>query len=121
MPYLLRVRETFEAAHRLTSYKGEPEPVHGHTWQVEAVLEAERLDEEGIGFDFVEVRDALRGLAARFDHGDVNSVAPFDELSPTTERIATWFYDRLSELLPGARLAEVSVWEGPACTATYRP
>ena len=121
MPYLLRVRETFEAAHHLTSYKGAPEPVHGHTWQVEAVLEAETLDEEGIGFDFVEVRDALRRLAGRFDHGEINAVAPFDELSPTTERIATWFYDRLGELLPSARVTEVSVWEGPSCTATYRP
>ncbi|MFP3940407.1 MAG: 6-carboxytetrahydropterin synthase, partial [Thermoanaerobaculia bacterium] len=33
MPYLLRVRHRFEAAHHLTSYKGSPEPVHGHSWR----------------------------------------------------------------------------------------
>lgn len=121
MPYLLRVAETFEAAHHLTSYKGSPEPVHGHTWRVEALLEAAELDEEGIGFDFVEVRGAVRELAGRFDHRDVNAVAPFDRLSPTAERLAAWFYEELARLLPDARLAEVTVWEGPACSATYVP
>lgn len=121
MPYLLRVRETFEAAHHLTSYRGTPEPVHGHTWTVEALLEAPELDDEGMGFDFVEVRGALRELAGRFDHGDVNAVPPFDRTSPTTERIARWFFEQLAGRLPSAGLAEVTVWEGPACSATYRP
>lgn len=121
MPYLLRVRETFEAAHHLTSYKGSPEPVHGHTWRVEALLEAAALDQEGIGFDFLEVRRALSELAGRFDHRDVNTVPPFDRESPTTERLAAWFYGELARALPGAALAEVTVWEGPACSATYRP
>jgi 6-pyruvoyltetrahydropterin/6-carboxytetrahydropterin synthase len=121
VPYLLRVRETFEAAHHLTSYKGSPEPVHGHTWRVEALLEAAVLDEEGIGFDFLEVRRALSELAGRFDHRDVNTVPPFDRESPTTERLAAWFYGELARALPGAALAEVTVWEGPACSATYRP
>jgi 6-pyruvoyltetrahydropterin/6-carboxytetrahydropterin synthase len=121
VPFFLRVRETFEAAHHLTSYKGSPEPVHGHTWTVEALLEAAELDPEGIGFDFLEVRRALRVLAHRFDHRDINAVAPFDRRSPTTERLAAWFYDELARALPGAQLAEVTVWEGPACSATYRP
>lgn len=121
MPYLLRVRTRFEAAHHLTSYRGRPEPVHGHSWQVEAALAAEALDEEGIAFDFVAVKRALDELAARFDHRDVNAVAPFDELSPTTERIAEWFHRQLAERLPGAGLVEVTVWEGADASATYRP
>ena len=119
--YVLRVLARFEAAHHLTSYKGRPEPNHGHSWRVEAVLEAAELDGEGMAFDFVEVRTALQELAARFDHGDVNTVPPFDAVSPTTERIAAWFFDRLAERLPAAPLAEVTVWEGPDCSATYRP
>jgi 6-pyruvoyltetrahydropterin/6-carboxytetrahydropterin synthase len=111
----------FEAAHHLTSYKGAPEPNHGHSWRVEAVLAADELDGEGMAFDFVEVKSALGELAARLDHGDVNSVPPFDRVSPTTERIAAWFFERLAERLPSAPLAEVTVWEGPDCSATYRP
>ena len=88
--YLLRVRARFEAAHRLTSYKGSPEPTHGHSWRVEVGLETAGLDNEGMAYDFVEVRRALLELAARFDHRDINAVPPFDQLSPTTERIAAW-------------------------------
>lgn len=119
--YLLRVRAGFEAAHHLTSYRGAPEPVHGHSWQVEAVLATDRLDGEGMAYDFVAVRRALLEIAAALDHGDVNTVPPFDFLSPTTERIAAWFHERLGERLPDAPLVEVTVWEGPFCSATYRP
>jgi 6-pyruvoyltetrahydropterin/6-carboxytetrahydropterin synthase len=119
--YELRVIARFEAAHHLTSYKGAPEPVHGHSWQVEAVLETAELDAEGMAWDFVEVQGALRELAARLDHRDVNTVPPFDRVSPTTERIAAWFFAELKARLPGAPLAAVTLWEGPACSATYRP
>ncbi|HEY0512127.1 MAG TPA: 6-carboxytetrahydropterin synthase [Thermoanaerobaculia bacterium] len=119
--YRLRVIARFEAAHHLTSYRGAPEPAHGHSWRVEAVLETAGLDGEGMAYDFVEVQGALRELAARLDHRDVNSVPPFDRASPTTERIAVWFFEELLQRLPAAPLAEVTVWEGPDCSATYRP
>jgi 6-pyruvoyltetrahydropterin/6-carboxytetrahydropterin synthase len=119
--YTLRVGARFEAAHHLTSYKGVPEPAHGHSWRVEAVLRADRLDGEGMAFDFVEVQTVLRELAARFDHRDLNTVPPFDRQSPTTERVAAWFFEALAGRLPAAPLAEVTVWEGPDCSATYQP
>ncbi|HEY4597743.1 MAG TPA: 6-carboxytetrahydropterin synthase [Thermoanaerobaculia bacterium] len=119
--YTLRVTARFEAAHHLTSYKGAPEPVHGHSWQVEAVLETAELDAEGMAWDFVEVQGALRDLAARLDHRDINTVPPFDSLSPTTERIAAWFFAGLAERLAGAPLTALTVWEGPDCSATFRP
>jgi 6-pyruvoyltetrahydropterin/6-carboxytetrahydropterin synthase len=119
--YLLRVGVRFEAAHHLTSYKGAPESVHGHSWRVEAALETPALDAEGMAYDFVAVQGVLRELASRLDHRDINTVPPFDQASPTTERIAAWFFAGLSERLPGAPLVEVTVWEGPDCSATYRP
>jgi 6-pyruvoyltetrahydropterin/6-carboxytetrahydropterin synthase len=119
--YTLRVIARFEAAHHLTAYQGAPEPVHGHSWQVEAVLETAELGAEGMAWDFVEVQGALREIAARLDHRDVNTVPPFDRVSPTTERIAAWFFEELQSRLPGAPLAAVTLWEGPACSATFRP
>ncbi len=121
MPYVLRVVARFEAAHHLTSYKGAPEPSHGHSWRVEAVLSAAELGEEGMAWDFVEIQGALRELAARLDHRDINTVPPFDEVSPTTERIAAWFFAGLAERLPAAPLTAVTVWEGPDCSATFSP
>ncbi|MEA2695104.1 MAG: 6-pyruvoyltetrahydropterin/6-carboxytetrahydropterin synthase [Acidobacteriota bacterium] len=119
--WVLRVNARFEAAHHLTSYRGAPEPVHGHTWRVEAALPTETLDAEGMGFDFMAIKAALAELAAVLDHRDVNTIPPFDRLSPTTERLAAWFYEGLAARLPGVPLAEVTVWEGPDCSATYRP
>jgi hypothetical protein len=49
-------------------------------------------------------------------------VPPFDRLSPTTERLAEWFYGELvRELGPGAPLAAVTVHEGPDASATFAP
>ena len=119
--YLLRVRARFEAAHHLTSYRGAPEPSHGHSWQVEAALCARRLDAEGMAYDFAPLRRALVELAGRLDHRDLNALPPFDRRSPTTEHLAAWFYEELLRLLPDAPLHEVTVWEGPDCSAAYRP
>jgi 6-pyruvoyltetrahydropterin/6-carboxytetrahydropterin synthase len=118
--YVLEVAARFEAAHHLTAYRGAPEPVHGHSWKVVARLATDGLDAEGIAFDFVAVRDALARLAARFDHRDINTVPPFDALSPTTERLAQWFHVELARALgPAAPLVAVTVFEGADASATY--
>jgi 6-pyruvoyltetrahydropterin/6-carboxytetrahydropterin synthase len=88
---------------------------------VEAALAATELDAEGMAYDFVAVQGVLRELAARLDHRDINTVPPFDRASPTTERIAAWFFAGLTERLPDAPLVEITVWEGPDCSATFRP
>jgi 6-pyruvoyltetrahydropterin/6-carboxytetrahydropterin synthase len=119
--YTLRVIARFEAAHHLTAYHGKPEPSHGHSWRVEAVLETAALGAEGMAWEFVGVQGELRELAARLDHRDINTVPPFDRESPTTERIAAWFFDGLKASLPAAPLAEITLWEGPDCSATFRP
>ncbi len=117
--YTLRVRSRFEAAHHLTSYQGAPEPVHGHSWEVEVTLEATHLDKEGMAFDFVRIRSELDELSRRFDHRHINEVPPFDIQSPTTERLAKWFFEELQSRLPEAGLTSATVWEGPHCSATY--
>jgi 6-pyruvoyltetrahydropterin/6-carboxytetrahydropterin synthase len=119
--WVLEVAGRFEAAHRLYSWRGAEEPVHGHSWRVVVRLEASALDDEGMAFDFVAVRDALAALTARLDHRDVNTVPPFDRESPTTERLARWFHDGLRAALPEAPLAGVTLFEGPDCSATYLP
>lgn len=119
--FTLTIRQRFEAAHYLYAYQGKPEPVHGHTWTVELVLETDRLDDEGMGFDFVAARAALTEMVARFDHRCINEIPPFDNRTPTTEHLAMWFFDALSARLEHACVAAVTVWEGPDCSATYRP
>ncbi len=45
--YVLRVCDRFEAAHHLYAYRGRSEPVHGHSWKVEVVIETKKLNAEG--------------------------------------------------------------------------
>jgi 6-pyruvoyltetrahydropterin/6-carboxytetrahydropterin synthase len=118
--WTLDIAGRFEAAHRLHSWRGAPEPIHGHSWRVIVRLETDRLDAEGMAYDFVAVRDALAALTGALDHRDLNSLAPFDRESPTTERVARWFFEELRAKLPGAPLAAVTLFEGPDCSATYR-
>jgi 6-pyruvoyltetrahydropterin/6-carboxytetrahydropterin synthase len=117
--YLLRVRGGFEAAHHLHSYRGAPEASHGHSWRVEVGLRSDGLDAEGMAYDFIKLKGALDALAGELDHRDLNALPAFDRTSPTTERVAEWFYERLRIALPDAPVAEVTVWEGPDCSATY--
>jgi 6-pyruvoyltetrahydropterin/6-carboxytetrahydropterin synthase len=119
--WTLEVGGRFEAAHHLRSWRGRPEAVHGHSWRVIARLEAGRLDDEGMAFDFVAVKESLGTLTGMLDHRDLNSLPPFDRESPTTERVARWFFEELARRLPGAPLAAVTLYEGPDCSATYRP
>ena len=46
MPWIVRVRKKFQAAHYLTDYpkEGENEPLHGHTWMVECHFRVEELN-----------------------------------------------------------------------------
>ena len=119
--YEIRVRSRFEAAHHLTSYLGSPEPVHGHSWVVEACVACDELNEEGFGVDFVELQRRLDELAQRFDGGDVNTVPPFDEISPTTENLARWFHQQLTQRLAEVLVESVTLWEAPGFSVTYRP
>lgn len=116
--YRLRIRASFEAAHHLRSYRGAPEPNHGHSWTVEVELTSAGLGEEGMAVDFVEVRQALDDLVRPLDHNDLNTIPPFDQRSPTTEHLAAWFLGRMRERLPHAGISAVTVWEGPHCSAT---
>ena len=119
--FTIRVEARFEAAHNLREYKGAPEPLHGHSWKVEAKFKCKKLDHEHIGIDYVDVEKAIRELAQRFDHQYINEIPPFDRLNPTSENIARWFFDQLNrpEIKQEAELSEVVVWEGPEAFVAY--
>ena len=119
--FTIRVEARFEAAHNLRQYRGSPEPLHGHSWKVEAKFLCRKLDHEDIGIDYVHVEKKIRELAARFDHRYINDIPPFDTLNPTSENIARWFYDELDhpEIRQSSELAEVVLWEGPEAYVAY--
>ncbi len=123
MSYRVTVSARFEAAHNLIDYEGGPEPLHGHSYLVEAVLEAEKLQRYDLAVDFLPARDALRTIAKEFDYGYVNEHRDFRGRNTSAENLARYFAERLdsSGALGWGRVAEVVVWEGPENRASYRP
>ena len=123
--YSVRVEARFEAAHFLREYRGISEPLHGHSYKVEADLEGRggRLDGDAIAVDFVSAKRKLEALAKKLDYGCINDVPPFTEVNPSAENIAEWFARELGAAVAdeNAVIVAVTVWEGPVNSVTYRP
>lgn len=122
------VQSEFCAAHALTlgGVGGTREPVHGHNWRVEAVVEGPDLDQDGLLCDFHAVEAALATVIAPLDNADLNTAPPLEGLNPTAEIVARVICEGLAaalkgQLAPGARVARVSVTEAPGCRAEYQP
>jgi 6-pyruvoyltetrahydropterin/6-carboxytetrahydropterin synthase len=123
VPYRVTVSARFEAAHHLIHYRGQPEPLHGHSYRVEAVFHAESLDSDDLAADFLDLKKALEAVASELDYRNLNEHSAFRDRNTSAENLARFFAERIVPSLPAgpARLAEVTVWEGPENRATYIP
>jgi len=121
--FSVRVEARFEAAHFLREYRGISEPLHGHSYKVEAELAARGggVDGDAIAVDFVSAKRKLEALAKKLDYGCINDVAPFDTVSPSAENIAEWFQRELSVAVAdeNAIVTAVTIWEGPMNAVRY--
>jgi 6-pyruvoyltetrahydropterin/6-carboxytetrahydropterin synthase len=122
--FSVRVSARFEAAHFLREYRGISEPLHGHSYKVEADLasRAGGVDSDAIAVDFVSARHKLEALAKTLDYGCINDVPPFDQINPSAENIAEWFARELGAAVAGedAVVQAVTIWEGPVNSVTFR-
>ncbi|MFC1873846.1 6-carboxytetrahydropterin synthase QueD [Chloroflexota bacterium] len=121
--YRIYVEQHFDAAHFLRGYQGKCEALHGHRFRVVVKIDAARLDDIGLAYDFTEVKRHLAGILSRFDHTCLNDVPPFDKINPSSENIATTIYQALQPLLAGepVSLSAVEAWESPQTGVAYSP
>ncbi|HEX8620291.1 MAG TPA: 6-carboxytetrahydropterin synthase [Thermoanaerobaculia bacterium] len=123
--FTVRVEARFESAHYLREYRGISEPLHGHSYKVEADLAARGggVDQDAIAVDFVSAKRKLEQLAKKLDYGCINDIAPFTEINPSAENIAAWFAGELQSAVDdeNALVVAVTIWEGPVNSVTYRP
>lgn len=123
--FSVRVEARFESAHYLREYRGISEPLHGHSYKVEANLEAKGggVDADAIAVDFVSAKRKLEVLAKKLDYGCINDIPPFTEINPSAENIAEWFARELQTAVEdeNAVVTAVTVWEGPVNSVTYVP
>jgi len=118
------VQQTFAAGHSLRNYKGKCENVHGHNYKVDVTFRGENLDATGLLVDFVEVKRLMKKVVEYLDHRYINELKPFDEINPSAENMAKFFYDEIAAGLKeggAAKIGEVKVWETDITAAVYRP
>lgn len=123
MKYLLIVRDSFAAAHRLVGSGGRCENLHGHNFKVELTVGGDDLDDSGMLMDFTDLKKTLKTILGDFDHRDLNDLRPFADSSPSSEKIAEYILKKASEDLDNApvRVISVTVSESDNASATYRP
>lgn len=123
--YTVRVEARFEAAHFLREYRGISEPLHGHSYKVEADLAGSDggVDSDAIAVDFVSAKRKLEQLARQLDYCCINDVPPFTEMNPSAENIAGWFARELQTAVAdeSAQVVAVTIWEGPVNSVTFVP
>lgn len=137
----VQIRQSFDfaAAHRLHSPglsdeenrsifgKCNNPSGHGHNYRVEPVISVPVSSADR--FDLAAFEDAVeRAVIDPFDHKHLNTdTQDFDQkrggVMPSVERIAMVCHDRLvapvRDLLPGAELLRVTVWETDRTSCTY--
>lgn len=123
---VLTVKSHFDAAHRLCNYEGKCARIHGHTWQIEASVGGEKLDETGMLIDFSKLKKMLKKILEQFDHCYINeTVEAFRTINPTAENLAQYIFNCLVEELEeenkDVKVLAVKVWESPEACAVYLP
>lgn len=119
--YEITIETHFSSAHRLRQYDGECERLHGHNWNVQIFVAADKLDDLGMVMDFKDLKQKTKPLIDKFDHQYLNDIPPFDEINPTTENMARYIYDELSKVVNDSRVkvSKVTVWESDNSFASY--
>lgn len=115
------INARFSAAHHLREYKGKCESQHGHNWDVDVYVRGAGLDKTGMLVDFKDVRENVMEVLDELDHCDLNSLAAFSELNPTSENIAKYLYEIMVSRMNTSRykISRVSVHETPGAIASY--
>jgi 6-pyruvoyltetrahydropterin/6-carboxytetrahydropterin synthase len=119
--YEVRQETTVASAHQLRDAPGEGERLHGHNWRIVAFVRCDALDGRAMVVDFNDLGEALRRIAAPYEHALLNEIAPYDRINPTAESIARVVADALAAKLDDARVRvhRVEVWETESCAAVY--
>ena len=121
--FQISVELNFDAAHALRGYRGKCEELHGHRFGVVVKIQATKLSDIGLAYDFADLKKHLGDILSKFDHTYLNNVPPFDKINPSSENIATTIYDALKAKLASepVSLASVEVWESPQTCVVYSP
>lgn len=119
--YHLTIHTYFAAAHNLIHYQGDCENLHGHNWKVEVTVAARELDRAGLGIDFKILKGETKKVLELLDHKYLNEIPPFNVVSPSSENIARFLFEKLAAVLEdgNVKVEAIKVWESEYACATY--
>jgi 6-pyruvoyltetrahydropterin/6-carboxytetrahydropterin synthase len=119
--YFLEIVETFSAAHALRNYPGICARIHGHNWKIKIGLKADTTDESGMTVDYAVLKKAVKELVLQFDHNYFNDHPYFQNINPTSEKIAEYMYHESENKFPNnVRIDFVQIWETEDFSVLYR-
>jgi len=115
MSFIIRKLFKYEMAHALTScYSEECKSIHGHSYVLEVIIEADCLNIDGMVMDFKKLKEIVKKRVLQdFDHAlvlqthesaqreefflpnDLHSKIVFVDYNPTAEMMAKDIYQRL--------------------------
>lgn len=113
----VKIETHFSSAHHLLNYKGECENQHGHNWKVEVYVRGEKLDKSNILIDFKVLKKKVNEIVNYLDHTDINTLPEFENVSPSSEIISKFLYEKIKLEIPN--VSKVSVFETPTSCASY--
>ena len=136
--YTIKAKQHFDSAHFLFGYEGKCRNIHGHRWEVETEVYAERLQSDGqcrgMVIDFGDLKRDLKEIADYFDHclimergtlkeSTLNALLSENfrmvevDFRPTAEYFSKFIFDKMSE--KGYRVRCTTVYETPDNCAAY--
>ncbi|BHH83127.1 6-carboxytetrahydropterin synthase QueD [Desulforhopalus sp. 52FAK] len=89
----------FAGAHHLRDYPGDCEKPHGHNWKVKVTVRAQSVDQYGMGIDFKVLKKVVKVAIDKLDHKDLNTLPYFQQQNPSSEHIAEFLFEELSQEL----------------------
>ena len=105
----ITVEATFSLGHYLRNYHGKCENPHGHNYRVLVTLQGKELDDSGLLLDFKLLKQVMRPVVNYLDHQMINDLKPFDEVNPSAENLARYFYQETSKQMLEMTNGRVSV------------
>ena len=119
--YEVTVKQSFSAAHMLKEVGGTCEKLHGHNFIVEVSVYSGALTDAGILIDFRILKQWTDDILKEFDHKYLNEISYFKGMSPSSENVAKFIYDRITEKVKEINLgvSRVTVWESENARVSY--
>jgi 6-pyruvoyltetrahydropterin/6-carboxytetrahydropterin synthase len=122
--YEVTIKKSFSAAHVLKEIGGKCEDLHGHNFLVEVTVAGDALNGEDLLIDFRDLKKWTNEILDHLDHKYLNEINVFKGMNPSSERVAKFIHDRLTEKIQpldlGLVVSRVVVWESDNARVTYK-